>query len=644
MPEPVQWGSGREQAFTNWISWELDRAIADRQSLERKWRDWLDQYRAPFDSTIKHFPYEGASNRTIPVTAMNVDPMVARDLTTMHAPPDLWTLQALNERWVDLAKPLQDYLTYLSVNVLNMWDVNYRASREKHILGTSIYKHGWFFEQRAGWDYDAQGKAVRVRRIVSHPLVDHVKLIDFLIPPGFYAIQPDAQGGAPWVAEHIALRQDQFLARAVGQEPFLPQYNPQAVAKVQAFTEQGRSEVEKKVDELENYQPSDLQRIHLYEVHARYDCSGKNTVDDVVAIVHRESRTLLRAVYQPYRHGARPYEVARYLRTDGFYGRGLGEICETFQDVQSELANFSMDNVLLGNSVMLGVKSGANVVPGEPIYPGKIWALDDPRNDINPIPMAQTRSDLPILSQYFQGQGERATGLGDLQFGSMQTLPSRTPATTMMSLLQEGGRRFDLILKDTRVDCLSRIGLRILQNLQQFAAEPRQNPDGSHYLALAVQVLGEPEGSKVAQVLQMPLEDVSAGLGVSLTATSGSVNKEMQKQAYLALVQLQTQIGQQMLGLAQVAANPVVLQTAPQLADIAVQSAKGLTELQRRLLEQYDIPNSEDILVDASVLQSAANQIRTGVPVQPGGPYGLATALPAGSAGPEGMGGLPPAA
>jgi len=640
MPTPVTWGPRREAEFTAWVTTELDQAIHDRSSLEKAWRDRLDQYRAPASTELKHFPFEGASNRTVPVTAMNVDPLVARFMTTYHTPQNLWTCQALNERWVDLAKPLQDYLQFLDQNVLRMWDVDYRAVLELIKLGTCIYKHGWLFERRPAWSYGADGKLVRSTKILSRPFVDHVRLIDFIIPAAYYAIQPDDQGGAPWVAERIQLRLDQFLARAEGQDPFLPNYGKEAVAKVKRFIEDKRDPNQAKVDTLEDYAPSRWEQIELHEVHARYETMPGH-VDDIVAIVHLGSRTLLRATLNYYAHGERPYEVARYFRSDGFYGIGVCEQSEMFQAETSDLSNFHHDNVMLRNSLTLAIKQGANYLPGEPVYPGKSFILDNPDKDIRELTWGGTSPDAMNLIQMYQGLGERRTGLSDIQFGNVQQLPSRTPATSMMAMMQEGNRRFDLSLKDMRIDCLARIGLRILQNLQQFSANPRENPDGDRFLALAVTTLGEPEGSLVAQVLQMPLEDVSAGIGVSLTATSGMVNKEMEKQAFLALVQLQAQLGEKFIQLAQIACNPQVITMMPGMAQIAVQVAKGFTELQRRLLEQYDIRNPEEILVDATIMESAAQSVASGQLITPGviGPAGGGAE---GAAPDAGMGGLPP--
>lgn len=634
-------------------SYEVAFCPSVRAKYDRSYREIVDYNDTAFCVTVKNHAiyarrngiacWTGNSNRTIPLTAMNVDPLVARFMTTYHAPPNLWTLQALNEKWVPLAKPLQDYLQFLDQNVLRMWDVDYRAVLELIKLGTCIYKHGWLFERRNAWAYGADGRPQRVTKLLSRPFVDHVRLIDFVIPPAYYSIQPDDQGGAPWVAERHQLRLDQFLARAEGQDPFLPNYNREGVAKVKHFVDDKRDTVQAKVDDLEGNQPFRWETVTLHEVHARYDCQGNGQVDDIVAIVHLDSRTLLRATLNYYAHGERPYEVSRYFRSDGFYGIGVCEQMEMFQSELSDLSNFQHDNVMLRNSLTLAVKQGANFLPGEPIYPGKAFILDDPSKDIKELRFGEAYPSTVQLLSLYQSLSERRSGLSDIQFGSVQQLPSRTPATTMMSLLQEGNRRFDLSLKDMRIDCLARIGLRVLQNLQQFASNPVVNPDGDAYLQLAIQTLGQPEGSLVAGVLQMPLEDVGTGIGVSLTATSGMVNKEIEKQGFLALVQLQTQLGTQFIQLAQIATNPQVVQMMPGLAEVAVQVAKGFTELQRRLLEQYDIRNPEDILVDASILQSASQAAAAGGvgPAGALGPAGPGAPFPDDAAG---MGGLPPGA
>lgn len=610
MPQPITFGADRKAQFTEYLCTDITRALMDRGALERKWAMWLDQYRAPANTAIKDFPWHGASNRTLPFTAMNADPLIARFVTTLHAPPNLWSLQPLNERWVDVAKPMQDYLQYMDERTLHMYDVDYRAIVEFIKLGTCIYKTGWFFERRKKLGYDQTGQLVPQDEFLSNPFVDHVSLVDFLLPPEALHIQADMQGGAQWVAERFWMRQGEFLARAQGQEPYLPNYDPAAVDLVKRFVESSRSvggEVEDTRYRLDNNIPSHLRRIELFEAHCRFDCTGEGTVDDVVAVVHLPSRTLLRVIVNPYRHGKRPYTAARYFRGDGFYGIGECEQSEVFQEMLTLLWNYQMDNVLAVNAPMLGVKLGANVVANEPIYPLKIWALDDPSTDIREVKLSEVYPSLSNFSAIIQAWGERRTGINDVQLGNIESLPSRTPATSMMSMLQEGNRRFDLSLKELR-DAMDEIGLRTLQNMQQFMSNPIQNPQAVYQLQMAIMALGEPEGSFVASMLTMPLEDIEAGIGVAVTATSGSVNKEVEKQAWIALAGLNAQFGQQYLTLAQILGNPQLQLMAPVVVQCAAQVFKGTSEIQRRLLEQFDIRNPEEILVNAAVLIDTAAQ------------------------------------
>ena len=197
MAQRVQFGQGREEALKRYLDDEIRKALDARVPLERQWMRWLEQYRAPANRPLKHFPFEGAANFELPLTAIDVDTLFAKFVQTIHAPSNLWTLEPLNPDWDEASKPLQDFLEWLDGAMLKMEGVNKRAILELTKLGTCIYKTGWLFERRPVTVYDENGVRKRVERMRSRPLVDHVRLSDFLIPPYAYAIDPDAQGGAP---------------------------------------------------------------------------------------------------------------------------------------------------------------------------------------------------------------------------------------------------------------------------------------------------------------------------------------------------------------------------------------------------------------------------------------------------------------
>lgn len=650
--DSIKWGKGRKEAFVAYFDADFTESLAVHDNLVKVWIRWLELYRAPVKQPERNIPYEGAANFMLPTIATDADQLFAKFMQSIHATENVWTTQALNERWVDAAKPLQDFLTWLDGSLLHMYDVNKRVVAEMVKLGTGIYKTGWHYERRPIWTYDQSGKVVKAEKITGRPLVDHVRLADFVFPPNAYSIDPDEQGGAPWVAERMRVPVDRLRWMADAANPYLPNLDKEALGLVIQFEEKGSTEYDaalqqndytktattanvdwetesgtSKTSEPQGPAVKVVREIELWEVHARFPTGSNDSQDDVIIWYHKPTQKIVRGIYQYYHHGKRPYEVVRYFPGDGFYGIGVCEQTEVFQSMDSDLFNFTWDNVFLANSRMIVAKGGANIAPGEPYWPGKVWITDgDVRQDFTTFPMADIYQSLPLLSEAVIARKERRNGIGDLQLGNMQSLPSRTPATTTLSLLQEGSRRPDLTLKDMRYSGLSRVGLRVLQLCQQFMASP-QDVGGKNLLAMAVSMLGQPEGQEAAKKLLMPMENVEMGLGCSITATSGSKNKETAKQDYLALMQVAGQTTQQLVQLAQVATQ---FKGTP-IAQMATDGIVAQLRLGKRLLEQYDIPNIDEIIPDPP-----AQQVQAQAPGLPAGPAGL----PAGLNGAGG--GLPP--
>lgn len=642
--QSIKWGVGREQHCINWLDAEMTNALAVHDSLVATWIRWLELYRAPVKQPTRRVPVEGAANFMLPIIASDADPLYAKFIQSLHATEDVWTLTALNERWVDAAKPLQDFLTWLDTNLLHMYDVNKRVVSEMVKLGTGIYKTGWHYEKRPIYTYDDQGKVIRAEKIKGAPFVDHVRLSDFLFPPTAYSIDPDAQGGAQWVAERLRVKVDRLKWLAESSDPMLPNVAKDVLAKIIKFEESGVTDYDAAIQQQDYVKaasgavanldtgmttPSGLatgissaigttriREIELWEVHARFATGVNDSEDDVVLWYHKPTRLFVRGVYQYYHHGKRPYEVVRYFPGDGFYGIGVCEQTEMFQLAESDLFNFTHDNVLLANSRMVVASSGTNIAPGEPFYPQKVWVVDgDVRQSFGIFPMADIYTSLPLLGESLAQKRERRNGMGDLQAGQLQSLPSRTPATTTLSLLQEGQRRPDLTLKDMKYSGLSIVGLRLLQLCQQYMTSP-VDVGGKALLKMMVEMLGQPEGEAAARAIVMPAENVETGIGCAISATSGSQNKETKKQDYLALMQIANQTTQSLVGLAQMATQFA----GTPVAAMAQAGIGAQLELGNRLLEAYDIQNRDRIIPDPSMAQAAGQTSAAGQnPAQAGG-------------------------
>jgi len=136
-------------------------------------------------------------------------------------------------------------------------------------------------------------------------------------------------------------------------------------------------------------------------------------------------------------------------------------------------------------------------------------------------------------------------------------------------------------------------------------------------------VLGEPEGRYVATALQLPFEAIETGIGVQLTATSGTANKELAKQNQLALLQLYSQLGPQFLQLAQL----IQAQPGTPAAEVATQLFRGGAEFMTRLMEQFDVRNVDELVPNVQSLISATAAAGNGQQFNP-----LMTGMGAGNA------------
>ena len=619
------------QVMARHISHEATICGAKNAKYARAFREIVEYHDTAYCVTVKnHSVYArrngvatwvGNSNEVLSVIATDVNQLYAKFMQTLHASPNLWSVSAMNERWVHVAKPMQDFLTLLDTHRLKMYNVNKRVVLEMCKLGTGIYKTGWTFEQRRTRSYDAAGNVVPTLKTDSYPFVDHVKLFDFLLPPSAYSIDPDAQGGAAWVAERMRVSPERLKMLAKAQAPHLPNLPDEAVNTVLRWVEQTGTDYDVHVERAQ-YQrrlaneppieppiPNEVQlgttsvapvrTIELWEVHVRYPAESDQVVDDLVCLVHLPTRQVVRGTLNPYVHGQRPYAVVRYFPSEGFYGIGICQQKEMYQRIQSELYNFGIDGALLSNTIMIGAKQGANILPNEPIYPMKTWITEGlPKDEIMTMQFGQLNASLGAFIQMTEQNGNRATGVSDLQLGNIDQMPGRTPATTIISMLEEGARRPDLTIKDMRYEGLSRVGSQLVSMLQQYCTKSEDVGQGTIQRVM-VEALGLPEGAELAKQLTMPNDDASLGLGVTISATSGSNNKEVDKQQSVALIQLMGPLATQILQFTQVY-QQAMMQVPPGMpnpvAEVALHAAQGLTELGRRALEQHDIRDAEAII------------------------------------------------
>ena len=561
--------------------------------------------------------WSGNSDIDMPLTAMHTDPVFADFMQTLHAPADFWTVTATRPDLVDSAKPLQEFLSLYEKQFIKIRQVNSKALFDAIIHGTGIYKDMILHERKKVRDYNEVGEIEEVTKIKFQATIQHVPLTDLYVPANAIAIDPDNPvRPAAWVAHRFHITESQFKLRRDSESPFLPSYDKKEADVIASWDVDVQSDdIVLEQQRLEDdFKPFQDRKIILYEVWARFDVDGDGIEEDIVVVWHHNTRRILRTTFNPFIHGKRPFEAIQYLPSGGFYGMGMAEIDEWAQITASRLMNSMVDSSFLANTMMLGMPAGANIAPDEAFYPGKVFPLG-PNEKITQISMGTPYAGIMNNIQAFMQWSEQRTAVSELRQGDISQLPSRTPATSVLSLLAESNQRFDMIIANMREPGLNNLGIRILQNLTQISK------DDPRWIAKAIQWLGEVDGAKVAAILQGPVHQVETDFGVSVSATSSKSNKEVDKQNLIFLSQIMEKSYAQLIGFGQ-----LLEQVQPGTMMAVIQSAfSGTVEMQKRLLEAHDVQNPEEYVPELPEQQLAQQQLGP----QPGPAAAAPVAAPA---------------
>ena len=569
--------------------------------------------------------WSGNSNVEFPLTAIHSDPVYADAMQTLHTPEEYWSTQSLRPDRVPHANAVREALKAVEKRYIKMKRVNRVALLYNTILGTAVYKNHWASGRKQVEDYGPSGSVEKVLKRWSHPRVEHVPLHRFWYPANAWSLDPDEAGGAQWLGHEFFQTPSQL--RVMGQGGDLePAFEKAAVDTALKYLRDlaGANGVDKEIRVDDSYQPFEDKKVRLMEVWCRYDTNGDGVDEDIVAIIQPESGTLLRALHNPFLHGHWPFHVINYLPGFGIMGLGMAEIDEWAQEVMTKMVNAQVDNVLLANTRMWKAPLGSNVQPGEPIYPNKIWYVG-PDEDVGEIRMSDTYQSLPQAIGQFMQFSELRTAVSELRQGNLSGLPSRTPATSLMSILREGNKRFDMILNGIR-DVHSEMGLRTVQNLAQHFREDEQN-----WLNFFTQAIGQEDTKLIAEVLGGSIHSIEESFGVSVAATSSMVNKEVEKQNYIGLMQVVSQIYGQLIQTSMLQAQA----PDPQTQQTAAAAYRAGTELLKRLLERFDIQNpSEYVPQDPQQAMDPMQQMQQ-MMMQQGGGGGMGVTGPAGGIPPQ---------
>jgi len=234
--------------------------------------------------------------------------------------------------------------------------------------------------------------------------------------------------------------------------------------------------------------------------------------------------------------------------------------------------NLLVDNFKVATMHVLKGKKGAGLRSDTKIYPLKLFLLNNP-DDLQSMQLGTPFTLNPHFPRAIWELGERRAGVSDYALGRESAISSgRATATGTLALIQEGQRRFDLTISDTR-RVLSQFGMFILSMMHD------RLPAHIPYM-----IMGD-EGEWVRVFLEKPSTAPYLALNVISNLSNVAMNKEIRKQDAIATFQLLGQYYREMLQLSMLLANPQ-LQTGP-VRETVVRIAAAASEKMRSVLEAH---------------------------------------------------------
>lgn len=620
---PIPLDEAGEAAVKQYIRTELDNALAAHEEREQKLAEFLRAYKAIPRVPVKNFPWKNASNVVVPLVAIAVDNVSARLQRAMLAAKDPVEAHVTTTTPFQMAngQPLDD-------NAVREWAKHFLESsgaREQlravffdmPLWGDAFVKPLWVEEEET---YHAYGPANDVVQ-VPVPGYKGVKWFvtapaDVIWPTGF-----DSWSQLPWFGERLRWTWVEIM------DMFKKgMFTKPDITGLKSYKKTREDKRQQEVREAEGLivDSQDLYEVYQFfiklEIPPKEGSEDEPTYEEAIIIYSRDADMLLRAVYNPYFGKARHFVKIPYLlQAHEVPAIGVAEQALPLQEEASTAHNQVIDAATAANAGIIAVSPETNIAGNEEIYPGKKIVTPNPSKDIAIYHLSDPSRALSSVEQQASMLVEKRTGVSIYNMGiESATVGSRATATGTTALISEGNQRFWVSIDDMR-HAIEELLYLTIQQFQQMLPEGYEWAPGKY--------------------IQFPPGDPRLTVGLKLTLTSESVNRDLEIQNLQLLMTVLNDYYQKLMQAGAVILNPQFPPPQKALA-IEVMNASGI--IIKKFVERFDIENIDAVVPTILQAMQAMSQVMTGgmngapgmVGTTGGGAPGGPAALPGGPGGP----------
>lgn len=428
-----------------------DQFKSDTAEYHKKIERWHKVYEAEPPSE-KIFPWEGASNLSVPLARATVDSMQARISKAVFDVDPLWLTMPRTSEGVGLAKKAEAYLDYWAdaIDVPSVLDVMIQGML---IEGVGVLKVDWLREYMQLPDgtplvtYDAPG-------------VSYIPARDFVLMP---ADSPTIDQ-ATYTGHRTYLTEMQLEKRRDAEVYF----------NVDKLLEKGPARSSKKggadysgivKSNSSNAKYTEVNQFEIVELYGPYDFG--EGLEPALMTFSPEHKILLRLEPYPYFVGKSPYVDFKILpRPNFFWGFSMVEILESPQEELTVLHNARADAIALTLAPPIMRRHGAEWDPDvDGFQPGLVIPVAD-MAELQVMQMPNVAQAAFAHEQDLLAFVERVTGMNDYIMGR-NAHQGRT-ATEVNRVTSEGLARLDTMVSRFQNGGMKKLGWMLWWLLYQF--------------------------------------------------------------------------------------------------------------------------------------------------------------------------------
>lgn len=574
-PRLLNLDEGAKESLLAYLSDESVKHDMERQDAIQILLDQQKDYWAEPSLKIRNFPFLGASNLVIPLNAIAAESVQARVMTTMWAATPVVAVNIRDPEFSRAEHPLENYLDYELRHNMRARDMMNSSCFETVKYGTGIAKSDYLKLVKKAVRINAAGEREEFPVVIRDgATMDSVAYANFIMPN--HAQDPQT---APWCGE--LMTSTPFGIKNLEETKlFYPGTFEHLTNFFRTRSRQGASSERKfsaAQEDLEKTAAIFPELIDFRLMWLSFDVDGDKKLEEIVVWYHHESRFLMAARYNWNDDLRRPYRIVQYIPIEHRWrGLGVSKQNAQFQKEVTTIHRQRLDNATIANMRMFKINRLSGYGPNEPIFPGKMWFLDD-MDHIETIQLGEIYSSSFSNEQSAVLYSQQRTGVNEVILGMPQVGTPGT-ATGDLARIAEGNKKFDFSMDNIR-DWFSILTMDALLNIKQFG------PRHPEYFAHAE------GGVEVLKILGQSISDIRKGILFEVKAAGQQQNRLLDRNNWQQIGALTNQYYVSMIQLAINANRPDLVQLILNKGMIAA------TEVMKQVLESFDVRSINRILV-----------------------------------------------